>query len=443
MVLDHEGLAELPTSAEIGRRRVQLGVLGYEVPALAVERELASGERGGFAQRGLRTSFYPARRASELRDVILYDCFGGREYSDSPRAIHEELVRREAPYRHLWVVRNGPPEVPNTVDTVKELSREYYEAFATARFFVGNDHWPSWFVRRPDQTCLQTWHGAPLKRQGYDLAQRPHAFRAYRRTLRQRAENWQYVVSPGPFATPVLERAYPVDGEMLETGLPRTDLLLDPDRERIAEELRARLGLEGKQVVLYAPTYRDHLDYRLGYRLLELRDLPTYRAALAYRDRYRLGQLLDVATLQSALGDEYAVLFRKHPRIIDVLPSDVAASVRDVSDFPDAIALLLVADVLVTDYSSLAFDFAATGRPIIFFTPDLEDYRDEIRGFSIDFEADAPGPLLRTTDEVIEAVRDIDAVRAAHREAYDKFRATYCSMSDGGASARVVDRIFR
>jgi CDP-glycerol glycerophosphotransferase len=442
MAVDHRRLAELPTSAELGRRHVELGVVGYELPALAVERRLDAAERGGFAQRGLRTAFYRSHRSDELRDVVLYDCFGGREYSDSPRAIHEELVRRKAPYRHLWVVRNGASEVPRTAETVQELTREYYEAFATARYIVANDGWPRWFARRPDQTCVQTWHGAPLKRQGCDLAEWPHAFRAYRRALRQRAENWQYVVSPGPFATPILERAYPVGGQVVETGLPRTDLLLRPNGDRSSEELRSRLGLEGKRVVLYAPTYRDHLDYRLGYRLLELRDLPTYRAALAYRDRYRLGQLLDVAALQTALGDDYVVLFRKHPRIIDVLPAEAAASVRDVSELPDAIALLRVTDVLVTDYSSLTFDFASTGRPIIFYTPDLEDYRDEIRGFSIDFESVAPGPLLRTADDAIEAVRDADTLRAAHQERYDRFVESYCSLQDGRASARLVERVF-
>jgi CDP-glycerol glycerophosphotransferase len=116
--------------------------------------------------------------------------------------------------------------------------------------------------------------------------------------------------------------------------------------------------------------------------------------------------------------------------------------VLDVSRFPDATELLIAADVLVTDYSSLMFDFAVTGRPMVFFTPDLEDYRDQIRGFSIDFEADAPGPLLRTTEEVVEALRDIEAVTRAHAEQYDQFVASYCSLSDGAASARVVEAIF-
>jgi CDP-glycerol glycerophosphotransferase len=441
-VLGRGLLPELPASTEIALKRFHFGVVDGNSPALAVERDLAEEERGGFAQRRLRTSLYPAERNRTLRDAVVYDCFGGREYSDSPRAIHEELVRRGAPFEHLWIVRDGAFAVPETAIALRHGSREYYEAFARARYIVANDHWPSWFLRRTGQTCVQTWHGAPLKRQGHDLADRPKAVRAYRRTLGQLAENWQYVVSPAPFATPILQRAFPVGADVIETGLPRTDLLLRPDRDRLAEAAKSRLGLAGKRVVLYAPTYRDHLDYRAGPRLGQLRDSPTYRANLAPHDGYRLGQLLDVAALQRALGNDDVLMFRKHRRVVDALPADAEPFVFDVSSFPDANELLLAADVLVTDYSSAVFDFASTGRPIVFFTPDLEAYRDDIRGFSIDFESEAPGPLLRTTDEVIAALRDVDAVRAAFGNRYESFVRSYCTLDDGQASSRVVGRIF-
>jgi CDP-glycerol glycerophosphotransferase len=151
--------------------------------------------------------------------------------------------------------------------------------------------------------------------------------------------------------------------------------------------------------------------------------------------------VLDASVLKAALGDDYAVLFRKHRKIVDALPDD--PSMVDVSSFPDATELLLAADVLVTDYSSAVFDFAVTGRPIVFFTPDLDDYRDEIRGFSIDFEADAPGPLLRTTEEVVEALQGLDAVHDAYAERYGRFVERYCPLSDGAAAARIVEAVFR
>ena len=421
LAVGHELLDRLPLATAVGRKRFALGVTGYDVPLLSVSPDLDDDEQGGFRQRRLRETVYAAGRERGLRDAVLYDCFGGREYSDNPRAVHEELVRRGAPVEHLWVVRDGAFAVPDTAVAVRELSREHHEACATARYVVANDHLPRWFARRPDQVCLQTWHGAPLKRLGLELAGRPKAIREYRRVRRQPVENWDHLVSPGPWATPVLERAFGPTARVVETGLPRTDVLLRPDRDRLAADVRRRLGLPaGKRVVLYAPTYRDHL---------------------AAGERYRLGPLLDPTALRAALPDEDVVLFRRH-RLMVAGAETRRDGVVEVTAYPDANELLLVADVLVTDYSSAIFDFASTGRPIVFFTPDLEVYRDEVRGFSIDFEAVAPGPLLRRADEVVGALEDLDGVRDAYRGRYERFVADHCSLQDGNATRRVVEQVF-
>jgi CDP-glycerol glycerophosphotransferase len=419
VLLDHDLLDRLPLSAVVGRTQMRLGAAGYDLALLDVGPDLDPDERGGFRQRRLQRELYPARRGQRIKDVVLYECFGGREYSDSPRMIHEELIARGAPFEHLWVVRDGAFTPPETAAAVAERSTEYYEAYAQARYVVANDHWPLWASRRPEQTWVQTWHGPPLKRLGRDLSLSLKAAREYRRTVSQPAENWHFLVSPGPFATPVLRRAFSETAQVIETGLPRTDLLLRPDRERRALEVKRRLGVPtGKRVVLYAPTYRDHLSSG---------------------DRYRQGPLLDLRAVGEALGEEYALLFRRH-RLMVGLPT--APGVLDVSLFPDATELLLAVDVLVTDYSSAVFDFATTGRPLIFFTPDLEVYRDQVRGFSIDFEADAPGPLLRDAGDVLDALRDPEGVRAAYDDRYERFVARYCALADGEASSRVVERVF-
>jgi CDP-glycerol glycerophosphotransferase len=422
-VLAHELLDELPISTAVDGRTFRFGVAGYDLPLLAVEPDLAEDQRGGFRQRRLRTTFYRAQRRRALEDVVLYESFGGRDCFDSPRAVHEELVRRDAPFEHLWVVRDGACTAPKTAVAVRGRSEEYYEAYARARYVVSNDHWPRWLSRRDEQIWVQTWHGPPLKKLGHDLARLPRAVREYRRISSQRGENWQYVVSPGAFATPILERAFPVAGEVIETGLPRTDLLFRPERDRVVAEVKRCLGVSaGKRVVLYAPTYRDHLGTR---------------------DGYSLGPLLDLAALRAELPDDTAVLFRKHRLMVGTLPAPAAEAAIDVSRFPDANELLLAVDVLVTDYSSAIFDFATLNRPILFFTPDLETYRDEVRGFSIDFEDDVPGPLLRTTDDVAEALRQPERLAADYRDRYDAFVAKYCTLADGQASSRVVDRVFR
>ena len=150
---------------------------------------------------------------------------------------------------------------------------------------------------------------------------------------------------------------------------------------------------------------------------------------------------LDVRRARAALGRDHVLLLRAH----HFMATDRAwrrgdGFVLDVSDYPDIADLYLAADVLVTDYSSAMFDFAGTGKPMLFFAYDLERYRDEVRGLYFDLEAQAPGPVLRTSDEVVAALRA--GAYDQHADAYADFVKTYCPYDDGFASARVIERLW-
>ncbi len=376
---------DLPVETVVDHKPFRLGMAPDGDAILFVQRDLDPDERGARQQRRLRLTTYAPGREEPLRDAVVYTAFGGRQYSDNPRALHEEMVRRELPLEHLWVVSDGMCRVPDTATVVRANSREHYEAMARSRFVVANDHFPDWFERRPDQVGLQTWHGTPLKQLGFDVSNLRNAVRRFERHWDRHVINWQYVLSPNRFTTPILARAYAIEGEMLETGYPRNDVLARADRDARGAEIRARLGLPAdRRVVLYAPTFRD-----------DVRDS---------RGRFRLEQALDIDRLRAAVGDDTVVLYRKHHYCVDPAPATADGFVRDVSAYPDATELMLAADVLVTDYSSMMFDFANTGRPMLFYTYDLDAYRDEIRGFYFDFAERAPGPLLRTTDELAAAL---------------------------------------
>jgi CDP-glycerol glycerophosphotransferase len=415
--------SQLPDKTVVAHKPFTLGMTEDARVKLVVERDLDDDERGAYNARRLERTAYAAPRGEPLRDAVVYSSFLGRQYSDSPRAIHEELVRRGAPLEHLWIVNDAKCAVPETATVVREGSREFYNALANSRYVVYNDHFPDWFSRRPDQVCLQTWHGTPLKRLGFDASQTQRTSRKFERGWSERIANWQYVVSPNRFSTPILRRAYAIEGEMLETGYPRDDMLAGEDRDALTRRLRARLGLpQDARVVLYAPTYRDHVMDRRG--------------------RYRLDLRLDLARLREALGPDTILLVRKHHYIVDAVPTTADGFVRDVSAFPDGTEIMLAADVLITDYSSMMFDFANTGRPMLFYTYDLDAYRDEIRGFYFDFVEAAPGPLLRTAGELTEALGDLGAVQSEYARRYAAFVAKFCELDDGHASARVVDRLF-
>ncbi|MFF2331138.1 MULTISPECIES: CDP-glycerol glycerophosphotransferase family protein [unclassified Streptomyces] len=382
---------------------------------------LAATERGAYRRAELRGTHYPTRRALPLRDTVLYT--GG----DSPRAVHTELLRRGVESEHLWVTEGLHGHVPSTAVPVVEHSAAWYEALARSRRIVTADQLPEWFERRPGQIVVQTWHGTPLGRFGTDLGGTLYADHHRLASLPHRAAQWSVLVSPSRHSTPLLRRALGYGGTVLEAGSPANDLLFSADRDKTAERVRRRLGIaDGRRIVLYAPTYRDQLAH------------PSQTGG--GRPRYRWDPALDLPALARSLGDSHTVLVRRHPRVTGGVPEGYG--VRDVSAHPDTAELLLIADVLLTDYAGLMFDYAHTGRPMLFHTYDLEHYRDTVRGFCLDFETRAPGPLLVGTDEIAGILRvpgALTASAARHAEAYESFRRDFCDLDDGRAAARVAD----
>ncbi|MFJ9621488.1 CDP-glycerol glycerophosphotransferase family protein [Streptomyces sp. NPDC101181] len=414
----------LPRHHHLGGRDFTLQRRHHDRLVLESGSSLPAADRGPYGQR-VRRERYAVLRAvapAASRPAVLYSSYDGRQFSDSPRAIHRELASREGDIEHLWAVRDQQAAVPDGVRPVALHSAEWYKALARSRWIVTNTHLPQWFERADGQCVVQTWHGTPLKRIGRDLAGTPHADAAYMASLERRSAQWSVLVSPNSFSTPVLRRAFGYTGEVLECGYPRNDLLFAADRAKVAAAVRERLAIpEGRRVVLYAPTWREDQPRQGG--------------------RYGLDLQLDLERAREAIGEDSVLLVRRHYLVGGSVPD--TDFVRDVSRHPDTTELLLISDVLVTDYSSIMFDFAQTGRPMLFHTYDLAHYRDTLRGFCFDFERRAPGPLIPDSAGVVAALRDPEAATAGHREAYGQFREAFCDLDDGTAAARVVDRMLK
>ncbi|MFC9325428.1 CDP-glycerol glycerophosphotransferase family protein [Kitasatospora sp. NPDC057015] len=415
-------LPALPAQAEAGGKRILLQRRWHDTVILDSTPVLGAAERSAWTQERLRTRHYPAARDRPLREAVLYDVFSGRGYCDSPRAVHAELARRGSAVEHLWAVYDAQAVVPPGVRAVRTWSPEWYEALATSRYLVGNTHFPDFLERRPGQVVVQTWHGSMLKRIAHDVDNPWLADRGYLEQLDRECPHWSLLVSPSAFATPILRRAFRFRGEILESGYPRNDVLARPDPAAVAE-VRRRLGIpDGRRVVLYAPTWREDRQRDNG-------------------DGFTLDLRLDVEDARRRLGGDHVLLVRPHAHVREPLPGAGDGFLYDVGDYPDVQELLLIADVLVTDYSSIMFDFAITGRPMLFFTYDLEHYRDTLRGFYFDFEAEAPGPLLRGSAELVDALAALPGAPDPYRERYERFRERFCALEDGGAAGRVVDRM--
>lgn len=389
---------------------------------LRVRKNFSPDEQGSAAQAALQQGFYQQQRRQDVRKMIVFDSTFGKRCSCNPRAIFEELQRHEPDLEFIWISADGQFSPPGGARTVLKNSREHYQALARARLVIANSRMVPWYQKRDGQTYIQTWHGTPLKTLGFDLTTLAEFRGQGWEQIRMDVAQWDFLISPNPYTTQIMRRAYQYDGEVVEIGYPRNDLLKAPDAEERRAAVRARLGIApDKRVVLYAPTWRDDLIIGPGPRR-------AYELAL------------NVKRAQAALGHDHVLLLRAHHYMATARAwRRDSGFVVDVSDYPDIAELYLAADVLITDYSSAMFDFAVTGKPMLFFVYDLERYRDEVHGFYFDLEAQAPGPVLRTSDEVVDALRA--GTQDAYAGAYSAFVKTYCPYDDGFASARASKRI--
>ncbi|MCR5332210.1 MAG: CDP-glycerol:glycerophosphate glycerophosphotransferase [Lachnospiraceae bacterium] len=357
-------------------------------------------------------------------NTIIFESFLGKNYSDSPKYIYEYLAKNHpGRYNFVWVLDNDT-KLPYDGVKVKRFSRKYMYYMATAKYFVFNMRQPTWFKKRKGMVFLETWHGTPLKKLVFDLDEVYSASPLYKKEVYKQSREWDYLIAANEFSSRVFRSCFMYDNPMLEYGYPRNDLLHAPDRDRIAEELRDKLGIpKYRKTILYAPTWRDDEYYGKGQYKFELK--------------------LNLEAMKKALGDEYVILLRTHYFIADALDlTGMENFAFNFSKYNDITDLYLISDIIITDYSSVFFDYANLKRPMLFYTYDLEKYRDVLRGFYIDIEEELPGPLLYTTQEVIDAVRNIEKIKADYAAKYEVFYDRYCGWEDGHAAENVAKKVF-
>jgi CDP-glycerol glycerophosphotransferase len=348
---------------------------------------------------------------------IVYNSFHGR-YSDSPRAIYERLRDRPG-LEHVWLADSAHLAAFPTGTTVDIDGPDARAALEGADLVIASSHTELEWDKKPGATYLQTWHGTPLKRVHYDVLWAPPGRLDY---LDLDIARWDLLLSPNAVSTPRLRQAFGYEGEVLESGYPRNDLLSSPDVAAYGAQVRARLEVpEGATTVLYAPTWRDDDVLRDTTSDVPFALDPEYFADTLGPDQVLLARAHNLATGRSRMAE------------LD--------GVHDVSYYPDVRELYAAADVLVTDYSSVMFDFAITGRPIVFYAYDLDRFRDEIRGFYFDLLSDAPGPVVRTQEELFETLGRMPEVIAEYADRYAAFRQEFCALEDGHATDRVLERL--
>lgn len=273
---------------------------------------------------------------------------------------------------------------------------------------------------------LETWHGTPLKRLAFDLNDVVGGVSNYKDKFYRQKENWDYLLSDNPFSTEKFQSCFMYPKEkILEYGYPANDPLYAPDREERARKIKEKLGIPAdKKVIMYAPTWRDDNYYEIG--------------------QFKFDLDLDVNRLEKEFGDEYVLLLRLHYLVVEALDmSKYGEFAVNGSAYDDVTDLYLITDILITDYSSVFFDFANLKRPVLYYTYDLERYRDVLHGFYLSMEDDLPGPMLLTNDEVVDAIKNIDQIQEKYKDRYEEFYNRFCCIDDGHATERVVNKIFK
>ncbi|HJA91155.1 MAG TPA: CDP-glycerol glycerophosphotransferase family protein, partial [Candidatus Jeotgalibaca merdavium] len=385
-------------------------------------------KNGITSRKGRKELFY--KRVFNNLDIkdnlVVFESFQGKAYSDNPKYIYEYMLKNKSNYKFVWVM-NEPSRIPGNPRTVKRFSLKYYYYLARAKYIVSNVRMPNKYIKRNEQSYLQTWHGTPLKRLAGDMdnVHMPGTNAArYKKNFNHETNKWDYLIAPNQYSAEIFRRAFWFNNKMLPTGYPRNDILTNQnDEETISGLKRINQIPTNKKVILYAPTWRDDEYFKVG--------------------KYKFNLKLDLHRLKEQFGDEYIVLLRMHYLVasnIDLTGLEDFA--YDVSKYSDVSELYLMSDILITDYSSVFFDYANLKRPILFFTYDIKKYQGQLRGFYIDMETELPGPLLMNNDDIMNAIENIDEVTEKYKERYNEFYERFCSWDDGRSSEKVVDAVF-
>ena len=375
---------------------------------LTISAPLADDERGRANQKRLERAYRSTTHEPE--NAVFLESFYGQTAACNPAGIARMLRKIRPDVTRYWSVVDGSVAIPDGDIRLIEGSREWWRVRGSARVLIVNDWLRKRYRRGPHQHVLQTWHGTMLKRLALD---RPRVGLRTRIAIRRESARWDALLTQNTYSSRIFASAYDFDRPTWDEGYPRNDrLVTGVDADRI----RRAIGIpDDARVVLYAPTWRD--------------------------DRTEMVDYLDLTRFASELGDEYVLLVRGHSRTLRYGRDVEGSRLIDVTSYPKITELLEVSDVLVTDYSSVMFDFAATARPIVFFTPDLAHYSADLRGFYFDLLAEAPGPIARTREELLDAIADIDTSHERYRQQASRWRERFTPLDDGRAGERVVRRM--
>ena len=368
--------------------------------------------------------------------VVLFESFMGRKYVDSPKAMYEYMLKSKEykDFEFVWFFKN-PDDYKHIAKNkrtkvVKYGSKAYYKYYATSKYWVTNSRVPDTIVKKKNQVYIQCWHGTPLKKLGFDIEVKGgnamNSLKDIRYKYQVDSKKYSYMVSPSAFCSEKFISAFNLkavgkEDIVIEKGYPRNDFLVNYTKKDIDRVKKALKLPKDKKIILYAPTWRDNQHTSgVGY---------TYKTEV------------DFDYLREQLGDEYIILFRAHYFVANSFDFEkYKGFVYNVSEYDDINELYILGDILITDYSSVFFDYSILKRPIIFYMYDLEEYKHTLRDFYIELD-ELPGPIIEKEKELIKAIKGMNKFK--YDKKYKAFNDKYTYLDDGKAAERVVKELIK
>lgn len=363
------------------------------------------------------------------KDVVVFESNLARNYTGNPRYIYEEMVRQglDKKYKCYYIFEDTDTKIIGNAKKIKNNRFQFFYIMAIARFIVCDTRLPAYFIKRKEATYIQTWHGTPLKKLALDMDEISMAGETgianYKKNFIENSKTWDYLISQNSFSTKIFRRAFAFDKTMLEIGYPRNDILINDNNDTAIEKLKIKLGLPlDKKIILYAPTWRDNEFYGKG--------------------KYKFSPKLDFDLFCQELSEDYVCIVKYHYLVKDNIDwTPYKGFIYDFDLCYDIAELYLVSDLLITDYSSVMFDYSLLKRPMFFYAYDLENYKNHLRGFYFDFVNEVPGPITLTTKDLILSIKNYN--NEEYKDKYKAFHEKFNEKDDGTASKQIVDLIVR
>lgn len=365
-------------------------------------------------------------------NIILFESSNGRNYTGNPRYVYEEILNQglDEELKCVWVFMHPEKEnIPgNAIKVKRSFFKFLYYAIVSGSWVFDSRH--LYYLKRNKKTkYIQTWHGTPLKKLGLDMDYIDMSgnkdIKKYHDEFTKNSAEWQYLISQNSYSTEIFKRAFAFNGEMLEIGYPRNDILVNNNDEEHIDEIKTKFNIpKDKRIILYAPTWRDNQYYQRG--------------------EYKFATEMDFGAMKDSLSEEYILIVKYHYLVKENIDwKKYENFVIECDANWDIQELYLISDILITDYSSVMFDYAILKRPIIFFTYDMQLYKEELRDFYFDMFEEVPGPIVETTAELISEIKQLgngDYMKRFGRK-YEDFQIKYNEFDDGTASKKVIDLI--